>query len=418
MTKLAEAQTGARFATAAWTAAAIAVIGFNLRPAVSGVGPILAEILRALDTGPIVAGILTTAPVICFGIVGPVTPGLAHRFGTERVILVSLGALTIGTAIRGLGGIDLLLLGMAVAGLAIGMVNVLLPAVIKQDFPTRIGALTGLYTSALCVGAASAALATPPFERAVHGDWRAGLVLWALPAAIATVIWLPQLARRRPTDRRQAGLRHDLWRNALAWQVTLFITALTSLAYSMFAWGPKLLQDRGMSVDGSAEQMALCFGIQALSGFFVPLWGARRGDQRVLAAVTAAMSCLGLFGWIFAPLGSAFIWSILCGIGQGGAFGLALALIGLRAGSAQTAARLSGMANTVCYIAGGLAGPFAVGLVHQITGGWAGVAVLFALMAGVGMAAGLGAGRKLVVDRRPLDHSIPIRTQQELKKIP
>jgi len=76
------------------------------------------------------------------------------------------------------------------------------------------------------------------------------------------------------------------------------------------------------------------------------------------------------------------------------------------------------MANTVCYIAGGLAGPFAVGLVHQITGGWAGVAVLFALMAGVGMAAGLGAGRKLVVDRRPLDHSIPIRTQQELKKIP
>ena len=400
MTDIAPPKTAARFTTAAWTADAIAVIGFNLRPAVSGVGPILAEILRALDTGTIVAGILTTAPVICFGIVGPVTPGLAHRFGTERVILASLAALTVGILIRALGGLGPLLVGMAIAGLAIGVVNVLLPAIIKQDFPTRIGALTGLYTSALCVGAATAAVATPPFERAVNSDWRAGLALWAAPAAIATLIWLPQLARRRPTDRRQANLRHDLWRSPLAWQVTLFITALTSLAYSMFAWGPKLLQDRGMSVDGSAEQMALCFGIQAVSGFVVPLWGARRGDQRVFAVVTASMSAAGLFGWIFAPLGTAFLWSILCGIGQGGAFGLALALIGLRAGSAQTAARLSGMANTVCYIAGGLVGPFAVGLVHQVTGGWAGVAFLFGAMAAVGMLSGLGAGRALLVDKQ------------------
>ncbi|MGH6981532.1 MAG: CynX/NimT family MFS transporter, partial [Stellaceae bacterium] len=382
-----------------WTAAAIAAIGFNLRPAVSGVGPILAEIVHALGTDTIVAGILTTAPVICFGIVGPVTPGLAHRYGIERVILASLVALAFGTAIRALGGLDLLLVGMAVAGLAIGVVNVLLPAVIKQDFPNRIGALTGLYTSALCIGAASSALATPPFERAVHGDWRAGLAIWALPAIVAAAIWVPQLAIRRPTNRRQAALRHELWRNALAWQVTLFITALTSLAYSIFAWGPTLLQDRGMSIDGSAEQLALCFGIQAFSGFFVPLWGARRKSQRGFAVVTAGMSAIGLFGWIFAPLDTASLWSILCGIGQGGAFGLALALIGLRAGSAQSAARLSGMANTICYIAGGLAGPFAVGLVHQVTGGWAGVAALFLVMAGIGMAAGLGAGRPRVVDQ-------------------
>ena len=46
------------------------------------------------------------------------------------------------------------------------------------------------------------------------------------------------------------------------------------------------------------------------------------------------------------------------------------------------------MAQTVCYIAGGLAGPFAVGLVHQWTGGWAGVGVLFVVMAAFGIAAG------------------------------
>jgi len=388
----------ARYAAAGWTIAAIVLIGFNLRPSVSGLGPILREISHALGFSPVVAGVLTTAPVICFGLVGPFAPGLAHRIGTERLILFCLASLTVGTAIRGLGGTELLFVGMAVVGLSIGVINILLPSIIKQDFPKRIGALTGFYTSALCAGAAASALLTPPFERAIGGTWRWGLGIWAVPAVLAFLLWLPQLALRRATNRRQSGLRHGLWRNALAWRVTAYITALTSLAYTMFAWGPAMLQDRGMSVDGSSQQMALCFIVQAFSGFFVPLWAARRRDQRGYAMVSAAIALAGLLGWVFAPISTIAFWSLLAGIGQGGAFGLALALIGLRSGNAESAAQLSGMAQTICYVVGGLIGPFAVGLVHQWSGGWPAVAILFVAIAAVGIWAGWGAGRPLTVD--------------------
>lgn len=59
--------------------------------------------------------------------------------------------------------------------------------------------------------------------------------------------------------------------------------------------------------------------------------------------------------------------------------GLALTLIVLRSGDARTAARLSGMAQTVGYLLAA-AGPLAAGAVHQATGGWT---VPIALVLGV-----------------------------------
>jgi CP family cyanate transporter-like MFS transporter len=401
-----------RYRAAGWTVAAIVLIGFNLRPAVSGLGPILGEIDRALGFSNVVAGILTTLPVVCFGLVSPIAPGLAHRIGTERTILLCLALLTIGTAMRGLGGTELLFLGMIAIGFGIGVVNVLLPSVIKQDFPHRIGALTGLYTSALCAGAAASVLLTSPFERAIAGTWRWGLGIWAVPAALAFVLWLPQLVRRRATSRRHSGLRHDLWRNALAWQVTAYITALTALAYTVFAWGPTLLQDRGMSVDASSRQMALSFVVQAISGFVLPLWAARRRNQRFYAVFGAAIALVGLLGWVFAPIATVWLWTICAGIGQGGAFGLALALIGLRASNAETAAQLSGMAQTVCYVCGGLFGPFAVGLVHQWSGGWNAVGILFAAVGAIAIAAAWGAGRAGTTDNKGTKKELISLTEQ------
>jgi MFS transporter, CP family, cyanate transporter len=400
MSNLTESRTGAlmRFTAAGWTLAALVLVGFNLRPAVSGVGPILGEISRSLDLSSAIAGILTTLPVVCFGVVGPFAPGLAHRFGTERVILASLGLLTLGTLMRGLGGEAGLFLGMALAGLGIGVANVLLPSLIKADFPHRIGAVMGLYTGALCLGAAISALATAPFERWVAGGWRAGLAIWALPAAIAAVLWLPQLAQRRATSRRHSGLRHHLWRNRLAWLVTLNLTALAALAYALFAWGPKLLQDRGMSIDGSAGMIALSVTVQALSSVVMPIWAARRRDQRLPAVLAAVLALAGLLGFVYAPLGTMPLWAILCGTGQGGAFGIGLALIALRAGSAESAAQLSSMSQTVCYVVGGLLGPFAVGLIHDWTGGWPAVGVLFVAVYGVAIVAALGAGRAGTVE--------------------
>ncbi|MGH6989571.1 MAG: MFS transporter [Stellaceae bacterium] len=397
---LAEARTATliRFTAAGWTLAAIVFVGFNLRPAVSGIGPILGEITGSLGLSSTVAGILTTAPVVCFGLVGPFAPGFAHRFGTERVILGAMVLLALGTGLRAVGGETALFLGMALAGLCIGTVNVLLPSLIKQDFPHRIGAVMGLYTSALCLGAAISALATAPFERLAQGGWRAGLAVWAVPAALAAALWLPQLAQRRPTSRRHSGVRHHLWGNGLAWHVTGNLTTRTALAYVLFVWGPKLLQDRGMSIEGSAGIIALSIIVQAVSSFFMPVWAARRPDQRWPAVLTVLFTLVGLLGFVFAPLSTMPVCAVLAGIGQGGGFGIALAFIALRAGSAETAAQLSGMSQSICYIVGGLLGPFAVGIIHEWSGGWSAVGILFIAICGVATVTSLGAGRAITVE--------------------
>ena len=61
--------------------------------------------------------------------------------------------------------------------------------------------------------------------------------------------------------------------------------------------------------------------------------------------------------------------AILLGLGQGGTFSLALTLIVLRSRDAHVAANLSSMAQGIGYTLASM-GPFAVGLVHDWTGGW------------------------------------------------
>lgn len=143
------------------------------------------------------AGVLTTLPVVCLGAFAPFAPRLAQRFGAERTLLFVLIVLTVGTAIRGLGTQSFLYMGAALAGAAIAVGNVLLPGVVKRDFPKTAAIMTGLYTMALCAGAASAAGFTIPIKNMLGGSWNLALAFWAVPAALVFVLWLPQALRAK-----------------------------------------------------------------------------------------------------------------------------------------------------------------------------------------------------------------------------
>jgi CP family cyanate transporter-like MFS transporter len=80
-------------------------------------------------------------------------------------------------------------------------------------------------------------------------------------------------------------------------------------------------------------------------------------------------------------------------------FALALTLIVLRSPDAHVAANLSSMAQGVGYTIASM-GPLAVGLVHDMSGGWANVGWVFAVIGVLATAAGLGAGRALQVQVR------------------
>ncbi len=163
------------------------LIAFNLRLAVTSVAPVLHPIMAATGLSPEGASVLATLPSLCFGLFAPLAPVLVRRLGAERALLAATAAIALGSALRGIPALAALFAGTVLASAAIGVGNALLPAAVRRDFPDRVELLTGLYSAALCVGAAVAAGATVPLALA-FGAWSPALAFWALPGVAALVL--------------------------------------------------------------------------------------------------------------------------------------------------------------------------------------------------------------------------------------
>ncbi|WP_248917294.1 CynX/NimT family MFS transporter [Pseudomonas entomophila] len=373
----------------------LVLVALNLRPALSSMAPVLGQVAEGLGLNASQAGLLTTLPVLCLGLFAPLAPILARRFGSERVILGILLTLALGILVRSTLGVAGVFLGSLMAGASIGIIGVLLPGIVKRDFPRHAGTLTGVYTMALCLGAAMAAGATVPLAQHFDGSWAVGLGAWMIPALLAMLLWLPQ-ARQGHGLHKVAYRVRGLWRDPLAWQVTLYMGLQSSLAYIVFGWLPSILIGRGLSPIEAGLVLSGSVIVQLASSLSAP-WLATRGkDQRLAIVVVMLVTLAGLFGCLYAPVEGLWGWAVVLGLGQGGTFALALTLIVLRSQDAHVAANLSSMAQGVGYTLASM-GPFAVGLVHDVTGGWGAVGWIFAVLGAGPIVFGLGAGRALHV---------------------
>ena len=372
------------------------LVALNLRPALSSMAPLLGEVSKYLGLSAAQAGLLTTLPVLCLGLFAPLAPILARRFGTERVVLGILLVLGAGIVLRSYLGETGLFAGSILAGASIGVIGVLLPGIIKRDFAGHAGTMTGVYTMALCLGAALAAGATVPLSHYFDDSWQLGLGFWAVPAVIAAIFWLPQAGKRNGAHNVAYRVR-GLLRDPLAWQVTLYMGLQSSLSYIVFGWLPSILIGRGLTPTQAGLVMSGSVIVQLVTALTAP-WLATRGkDQRLAIVLVMSMTLAGLFGCLYAPLDGLWGWAIVLGLGQGGTFSLALTLIVLRSRDAHVAANLSGMAQGIGYTVASM-GPFAVGLVHELTGGWNAVGWIFAVVGIGAIIAGLGAGRAKYVN--------------------
>ena len=373
--------------------AALLLASFNLRPAVTSLGPVLPEVMRSTGMAVAAASVLTTLPALCFGLFAPLAPFLARRFGMERTVLSMVLLLSAGTLLRWAETIWALFAGAVLAGAAIGVINVLLPALVKRDFPDRVALMTGLYTMVLSGGAAIAAGASAPLTLRL-GSWGAALAVWTAPALLAAVALVATLpAKFRPAAHRSLP---GLWRNALAWQVTLLMGFQSATTYCAFGWLAPILRDRGMDPVSAGLVLSLSVLVQVGSTLggapFAALWR----DERAPAILSLGVGLLGFLGCLYAPL--PWVWgaAALMGLGQGAVFSTSLSVIVLRSPDAATAAQLSGMAQAVGYLLASL-GPLLLGLAHQWTGDWRAAGPLLVAYTAIGMAGAAGAGRKLLV---------------------
>jgi CP family cyanate transporter-like MFS transporter len=389
----------------------VLALGFNLRAAITSLPPVFPELQASLGLSGATISILAATPVICFGVVSGFAAALARRAGEERVLLGAIIALTAGLIARGAAPGALLFPGTILASGAIAVMNVLLSSLIKRRWPERAGFLIGLYITSLSAGAIVGSLVSVPLWQDTGGSVALTLGWLAAPAALAILLWLPQLSPGGTTPRTPPGSggttprtprcqadgerqavsgggdvvrggvpgRVPVYRYRITWYVTLFMGMQSLLYYATLSWLPTMLRDRGESAAGAGDLLAL-MGVGNLAvSLLVPMAAQRMRSQVTLVVPTVLAVAGGLAALLYAPLDGAVAWALILGAGQNAALTLAIFFTAARAPHAAAAASLSSLAQAVGYLLAS-AGPLEVGLLHSVTGSWtAPVMVLFAL---------------------------------------
>lgn len=378
----------------AYLLVAIVIAAFNLRPALVTVGPVLPEIGRALQLPPPSLGLLTALPILTLGIGSGLADPLGRRIGWSRGVLVASVLIALGIVARSAGNATTIYLGAIVAGFGIGLGGVYVPALVKANF-TQLGVLVGVYSMMLTLGSLVSVALVPTLLLTFGGDWRRPLAVWALPALLSALAWLPLHAREGGARARRASV--SLWRNRLAWIVALYMGLQSSLFYSLAAWLAAMLQARGVSLAGSGISLAWFFGPQLVGALLAPVVVARVRRQGLVALSLAALGGVTAALALRGPLALVNVSCGVLGICLGGVFGVALAYLVLRARHPETAASLSSMAQTVGYIVASL-GPLALGALRALPKADLTSLAFLLLLTVLTMVFGLLAGRPVFVD--------------------
>lgn len=347
----------------------IVVLAFNLRPAAVSVGPVLDEITGALGMSGTTAGLLTTLPVLAFATFGALAPDLARRVGVHRLTLVALLAVVTGLGVRARTDDTWLFLLMSLLGLAgMATANVLLPSLVRLHFPTRVGLLTSIYSTALAIGLTLASVLTVPIAQQ-FGSWRWGLLAWASTALVAALPWIALVRHDRTLEEvsHTVTLR-QVARTRLGWAMALFFGLQSLQAYSIFGWFAQVYRDAGFSASTAGLLLGVITAMSIPLSFLIPTLASKLHDQTRLILALVACYPVGYIGLIVAPVAGAWLWAVLVGVAAS-VFPLVLTLIGLRARTSEGTAALSGFTQSVGYLIASI-GPFGMGVLYEATGGW------------------------------------------------
>ena len=389
---------------------AVAAAGFNLRTAITSLPPLFPDLQTQLHLSTATLSLLAATPVICFGVVSAFAAWLKRRYGEELILLVALVLLTAGLLLRGVAPEVMLFPGTVLAASSIAVLNVLLSSLAKRRWPERAGLLIGIYLTMLSLGAILSSLLSVPLYRHSGGSVRLALGVWAIPAALAALLWLPQL-RYRAAGPVMAGTAPavggepgpaassvgvKVYRYALTWEVTAFMGLQSLLYYAALSWLPTIFQDRGASAVTAGNLLALMGVGNLATSLVVPVLAHRRPSQRALVVPSLIGTAAGLSGCLWAPLGMAPFWVLVLGVSQGSCLGLAIFFMLARAPDAGVAASLSAFSQSVGYLVASV-GPLMVGLLHSATGSWNIPVALLLVLCAAELATGLLAGRPLVL---------------------
>lgn len=383
------------------------LIAANLRAPVTVVGPVADDVAADLALTATQVSLLVSLPLLCFGVFALVAPRLLARWGIEATSVLALTALAAGILGRSVPWPGALWVGTVLVGAGVATLNVALPALVKRDFPHRVGQVTGAYSATQSAFAAVAAVVAVPLAGTQPQGWRVAFGVWVgltlVALGVMTWRWRGARARARAVTAvvtRRGGHRSP-WRSALGWQVAGYMGLQSTFFYAVVTWWPSVEAEAGFTpaAAGAHQGLLQVMGIAAslLAGRVIDR--TRAHGQSGLVVLFSGMSAVAVVGELLAP-GWWALWIVLLGLGTAASFVTALSFSGLRTVSPAQAAALSGMAQALGY---GLAalGPVLLGGLHDATSSWTVPLVVLLVLKVPEIVAGALAGRRRVIGGHP-----------------
>jgi CP family cyanate transporter-like MFS transporter len=351
----------------------IVLMAATLRIAVASLSPVVDRIGEDFALPAALVGLIGMAPPAAFAVSGMLTAPLERRVGLERLTLIAVTVAAAGLGARALVGEAWSLLAVTVVLFAaVGVGNVLLPGIVKKYFPAKVGALTAVYTTAMAIATFVPPLVAVPLADSL--GWRWSFAVWAAVAAASIVPWVGITVRARASrgdsvEEPRAAVIRRLVRLPLAWALVATFAVNSSVAYATFAWLPLILVDVAGSTPEEAGALLALFALMGLPcSFLVPLLVARYRVVGTLYVIAVSTGFAAIAGLLWAPGTLTALWVALLGLPPL-LFPMLLVLIGLRARTHETAVALSGFVQSIGYAIAALV-PLAMGVAHELTGGW------------------------------------------------
>ncbi|VTU19708.1 cyanate transporter [Variovorax sp. PBL-E5] len=349
----------------------IVLVALNLRAFYTSSSPLLESIRSATGLGFQWAAMLTVLPMMTMGPMSLAGVAIGRRFGERAAILLGLATIAASCASRFFvtGDALPLLLSAALAGAGVGLVQALMPAVIKRNCPARMGIAMGLYSAALMGGGGLGAMGSPWVAR-LAGAWQAGLAVWALPALLALWAW-SRSAYAAPVSARVPGARTDAgwlrcFANRRAWLLAVYFGLVNGGYTSLVAWLPHFYAQQGWSAAQGGAMLALMTAAQLVSALLLPALARGRRDLRPWLALTLLAQLAGFAGLLLnAPAAAAIV--VVLGFGLGGSFALCMVLSLDHLPDPAQAGTLAAFMQAVGFMIAALA-PFVTGAVREHTG--------------------------------------------------
>lgn len=372
-------------------------IAMTLRTPLTAVGPVIPLIRDDLGISNVLAGFLTTIPLLAFAIISPFVARIARKFSIERTLFVALLLIASGIVLRAFTDINGILLGTFFIGVAIAFGNVLMPSYMKLRMPLKVGVMMAVYSMSMNISASVAAGISYPIAE-TSWNWRGSLSFALIFVIIAVIIWLPQLKQKAsmhaPTTSRSLPLSKSL----LAWAIAAMMGIQSLLFYSTSSWVPDILATQGFSASEAGWLSSLMLIAQLPMTFIVPMLASRASMHVPITISFCASYMLGFivlyFGWTsLAPL------SMICiGLAGGASFSLVMMLFTMRTESIYTSAELSGFAQSTGYLLAAI-GPITFGWLHDVTNSWSATIFAFMLCTIVILVSGLYASRNKTIEQ-------------------